>query len=69
MLPPRLRVRYKRLIGLLEGHSDIPDEAAAGEVVVAILQFSFGLSPVPLPNLFIIEDPIGYEGMKRAGTV
>jgi len=69
MLPERLRKRYERLIGLLEGRSDIPDDPqAAAEDVTAIKQCEFVLSPVPMPNLFIISNVVAYEGMKRGGT-
>jgi len=69
MLPERLRIRYERLIGLLEGRSDIAeDPQAAAEDVEAMKQCQFVLSPVPMPNLFIIGDTIAYEGMKRGGA-
>jgi hypothetical protein len=69
MLPDRLRVRYRRLLGLLEGRSDIiGDPAKADADVRAMRQCEFVLSPVPMPNLFIIDERVAYEGMKRAGT-
>jgi hypothetical protein len=69
MLPERLRVRYERLIGLFEGRSDISNDAqGAADDLVAITQCEFTLSPVPMPNLFIIGENVAYEGMKRAGT-
>jgi len=69
MLPERLRMRYERLIGLLEGRSDIAnDPESAAEDVAAISQCDFVLSPVPMPNLFIIDETVAYEGMKRGGT-
>jgi hypothetical protein len=69
MGPGRLRVRYERLIDLLEGRSDILDDpAAAAEDVAAFKRCEFALTPVPMPNLFIIGDLIAYEGMKRGGT-
>jgi hypothetical protein len=69
VLPERLRVRFERLISLLEGRSDIVDDPqAAVEDVAAIKQCEFVLSPVPLPNLLIIGEMVAYEGMKRGGT-
>ncbi len=69
MLPERLRVRFERLIGLLEGRSDITDDPqAAIEDVAAIKQCEFVLSPVPMPNLFLMGEMVAYEGMKRGGT-
>ncbi|EKD33627.1 MAG: hypothetical protein ACD_75C02639G0003 [uncultured bacterium] len=69
MLPERLRVRFERLIGLLEGRSDIADDPqAVGEDLAAIKQCEFVLSPVPMPNLFIIGEMVAYEGMKRGGS-
>jgi hypothetical protein len=45
MLPDRLRVRYQRLIGLLEGRSDIVDDPqAASDDLAAIKQCDFTLS-------------------------
>jgi hypothetical protein len=68
-LPERLRVRYERLIGLLEGRSDIRrNPKAAAEDVKAMGQCQFVLSSVSMPNLFIIGDQIAYEGMKRGNT-
>jgi hypothetical protein len=69
MLPIRLRTRYERLIGLLEGRSDItnsPDDEA--EDVTAMKQCDFVLTPISMPNLFIIGDTVAYEGMKRKGA-
>jgi hypothetical protein len=69
MLPARLRTRYQRLIGLLEGRSDISDDReAAAEDLAGMQQCELTLSPVPMPNLFIIGDTVAYEGMKRGGT-
>jgi hypothetical protein len=69
LLPARLRVRYERLIGLLEGRSDIRrNPKAAAEDVRAIKRCEFALSPVPSPNVFIIGDQVAYEGMKRGGA-
>lgn len=69
MLPERLRVRYERLIGLLEGRSDIGDDPASADADVrAIEQCDFALSPVPMPNVLILGDRVAYEGMKRAGA-
>lgn len=68
LIPVRLRVRYERLLGLLDGRSDIEHDAkAAEEDVAAMEQCEFLLTPVPTPNLFIIGDRVAYEGMKRAG--
>lgn len=69
MLPDRLRVRYERLIGLLQGRSDIRrNPRMAARDLKAFKQCQFVLSPVPMPNLLIIGDTVAYEGMKRAGT-
>jgi len=69
MLPERLCMRYERLIGLLEDRSDIRrNPKAAAEDVKAMKQCQFALSPVPMPNVFIIGDQVAYEGMKRAAT-
>lgn len=68
LLPERIKVRYERLIGLLEGRSDITaDAAAAREDVDAMGRCEFVLSPVLMPNLFIIGSEVAYEGMKRGG--
>lgn len=64
----RLRARYERLIGLLEGRSDILDKETAAADLAAIARCEFALTPVSLPNLFIIGDTVAYEGMKRGGT-
>lgn len=69
MLPERLRVRYERLIGLFEGRSDIRRAPRiAAEDVKAMRQCEFALSPVPMPNVFIIGEDVAYEGMKRGGA-
>lgn len=69
MLPERLRARYERLIGLLEGHSDIIDDPQAAEEDIAVMkQCEFALSPVSSPNLFMIGETVAYEGMKRGGS-
>lgn len=68
MLPARLRVRYERLIGLLEGRSDVRDRQAAEADINAIRSCEFSLSPVPMVNLFIIGERVAYEGMKRGGS-
>lgn len=69
MLPERLRVRFQRLIGLLEGRSDIRrNPKAAAEDVRAVRRCQFVLSPVPMPNVFIIGQEVAYEGMKRGGS-
>jgi hypothetical protein len=68
MLPIRLCKRYERLIGLLEGRSDItncPDDAA--EDVDIMKQCDLVLTPISMPNLFIIGETVAYEGMKRRG--
>lgn len=69
MLPQRLRLRYQRLIGLLEGRSDIRrNPKAAADDVRAMKHCQFTLSPVPMPNVFILGQKVAYEGMKRGGT-
>ena len=68
MQPARLLVRYERLIGLLEGRSDIADPQTAAEDVEAMKHCKFVLSPVSMPNLFIIGERVSYEGLKRGGT-
>jgi hypothetical protein len=69
MLPERLRARYQRLIGLLEGRSDIVGDAdAAAADLRAIAQCRFALSPVPMPNVFILGKSVAYEGVKRGGA-
>ena len=69
MLPQRMQARYRRLIGLLKGRSDIRrNPRAAREDVQAMSRCEFALSPVPTPNLFIIGNKVAFEGMKRAGT-
>jgi hypothetical protein len=69
MLPERLRIRYRRLIGLLEGRSDIRrNPKMAAQDVEAMKQCQFALSHVPMPNVLIIGEDIAYEGMKRAGA-
>jgi hypothetical protein len=69
LMPERLCIRYKRMIGLLQGQSDITDNPKlASEDIAAMKQCEFTLSPVPMPNLFIIGNTIAYEGMKRGGT-
>jgi hypothetical protein len=69
MLPERLKVRYERLIGLLEGRSDIVnDRNAAQEDIVTIERCDFALTSVPMPNLIILGETVAYEGMKRGGT-
>jgi hypothetical protein len=67
--PERLSVRYKRMVGLLQGRSDIKgDPTAAKKDLAAMKNCEFTLSPVPMPNLLIIDDTIAYEGLKRGGT-
>ncbi len=69
MQPDRLCARYKRLIGLLEGRSDIRrDPKAARDDLRAIERCLFVLSPAPMVNLFILGRQVAYEGMKRGGT-
>lgn len=69
MLPERLRVRYERLIGLLEGRSDITDDAEAYQNDLAAMQrCEFALTSVPMSNQIIIGEMVAYEGMKRGGT-
>jgi hypothetical protein len=69
MLPERLRVRYRRMIGLLEGRSDINgNPAAAAADMAAMNRCEFALTPVPPHNILIIGETVAYEGMKRGGT-
>jgi hypothetical protein len=68
LIPARLCIRYQRIIGLLQGRSDITDDPkSAQKDMTAMRQCEFTLSPVPMPNLFIIGEIIAYEGMKRGG--
>ena len=68
-MPDRLTARYRRLIGLLEGRSDIKrNPKAAAEDLKAIKRCEFVLCPVPMPNLMIIGDEVAYEGMKRSNA-
>lgn len=68
LTPLRLSKRYERLIGLLQGKSDIQnDEKAALDDIEAIKNCEFVLSSVQMPNQFIIGETIAYEGMKRGG--
>lgn len=67
MQPARLRARYERLIGLLEGRSDLLSGNADADVA-AMARCRFALSPVPMPNLLIIGDRVAYEGIKRGGA-
>jgi hypothetical protein len=68
MSPERLSARYDRLIALLEGGSDHRrGSVAAREDKLAIKQCEFTLTPVSMPNLFIIDDKVAYEGLKRGG--
>lgn len=69
MLPDRLSMRYKRLIGLLEGKSEIETSSLTPEDdLKAIKQCDIVLTPVSTPNFFIIGDEVAYEGMKRTGS-
>ncbi len=68
MLPARLKVRYERLIGLLEGRSDVSNPELAALDLAAMSQCEFVVSPVPMPNLFVIGDMVAYEGFKRGGA-
>ncbi len=68
-LPDRLSARYSRLIGLLEGRSDIKgNPRAAAADLKAIERCDFVTSPVPMPNLMIIGNQVAYEGMKRSSA-
>src|SRR5262249_48471268 len=60
--------RYRRLIGLLEGKSDIRNRNAAAQDLKAIKRCEITLSPVPMPNVFILGETVAYEGMKRGGA-
>ena len=69
MVPERLSMRYRRLIGLLDGNSDIEnDPLRSAYDLIAIKQCEIALSPVPMPNLFIIGNEVAYEGVKRTGA-
>jgi hypothetical protein len=69
MGPDRLRARYRRLIGLLEGRSDsVGSRKGAQADVKAIGRCDFALTPVPMTNLFIIGDRVAFEGIKRGGV-
>jgi len=63
-IPERVIMRYQRMIELLEGCRNMTGNEEDREVMK---QCEFTLSPVPMPNLFIIDDTIAYEGMKRCG--
>jgi hypothetical protein len=68
-LSDRLCARFRRLVGLLAGRSDVRGNAkAAADDLKAMKQCEFVLSPVPMPNVMIIGKLVAYEGMKRAGT-
>ena len=65
----RLQPRFKRLLGLLAGKSDIHDDPqAAADDVQAIKQCEFVLNSVSRPNLYILGEEVAYEGMKRGGA-
>ena len=69
MLPERLSIRYRRLIGLLNGVSDIRNNEKAEKAdLIAINQCQIALTPVSMPNLIIIGESVAYEGMKRGAT-
>ncbi len=69
MYPARLEARYRRMIKLLEGGSDVSDDPDAVALDrAAMQQCDLVLSPVPVPNLWIIGDSVAYEGMKRGGS-
>jgi hypothetical protein len=69
MLEERLQVRYQRLIGLLEGRSDITaDKSQAREDLKAMAHTTIRLTPVPMPHLLVIGNKVAYEGMKRGGS-
>lgn len=69
MQPDRLHLRYQRLIGLLEGRSDVGHDRQSADLdLEAMKRCEFALSPVPMPHLFIIGHRVAYEGMKRAGA-
>jgi len=69
LAPARLKVRYSRMIQLLQGSTDTPEDLAAAEAdIQAMKRCEFILSPVATSNLFIIGDFVAYEGMKRGGT-
>jgi hypothetical protein len=69
MLDERLKSRYERLIGLLEGRSDFAGDTAHVEAdLKAMKRCEFLVTPVPMPHLFVIGNQVAYEGMKRGGS-
>ncbi|MBX7169262.1 MAG: hypothetical protein K1X74_23215 [Pirellulales bacterium] len=69
MLPQRLRDRYARLIGLLQGTSDIQDDPVAAQAdLAAIDRCAIALTSVPLPHLVLLGEDVAYEGLKRGAT-
>ncbi|MCA9082002.1 MAG: nucleotide-binding protein, partial [Planctomycetaceae bacterium] len=69
-LPERLKIRYRRLIGLMEGKSDSltrSDKQLDQQAMQAMMtnRCEFALTSVPSPNLFIIGNQVAYEGFKR----
>lgn len=68
MQPERLKVRYRRLIGLLTSIEDSLSPDVTLKDVVAMRNCDFVVSPIPMPNQFVIGNVIAYEGVKRGGT-
>jgi hypothetical protein len=67
-LSERHQARYRRLIGLLEGRSDIAVDSGESDAdLAAIARCEFVLWPVPMPNLLILGDRVAFEGIKRSG--
>lgn len=68
MLPDRLSARYRRLIKLVESPTTATDYSGREDDVKIVMNSEFALSPVPMPNLFIIGNEAAYEGMKRSSA-
>jgi len=67
MVPERLQARYRRLIGLLQGRSDLKGKAGKDDLT-AMDRCQWALNPVPMPNLLILGDEVAYEGFKQSGS-
>ena len=67
MVPERLQARYRRLIGLLQGRSDLKGKAGKDDLA-AMKRCEWTLNPVPMPNLLILGDDVAYEGFKQSGA-
>ena len=66
MVPERLMARYRRLIDLLQGRSDLKGKAAKNDLK-AMQNCQWALNPVPMPNQMILGEEVAYEGFKRSG--